>query len=227
MRIEIELGSAELLVPVTRLVMSIAFNPGCRLRAKSRISSCSRTAPSRLASFELGEKGAHIGGRTHHLVGRGEVCPTAEAEDRRDLLPRGKKVKKESVIRGIGARVVGEKHALAQRGIGGKGHDRLHVRRIGGERHASLGVGRMASEIIGGQAFQFDGVRSMVFAPSWILRLKSSEMPRGFFMQRLQAIARGLVLVDAGQPIAEQRALDVVLGRRIGAGQIDRRPDAS
>jgi hypothetical protein len=40
-------------------------------------------------------------------------------------------------------------------------------------------------------------------------------------MQRLQVVARGLVLVHAGQPIAEQRALDKVPGRGAGAFQID------
>ena len=50
---------------------------------------------------------------------------------------------------------------------------------------------------------------------------------RSFIVQALQVVARGLVLVHAGQPVAEQRPLDIVLCRRadgsIGPAQINRR----
>ena len=106
---------------------------------------------------ELGEEGAHVGGRAHHLVGGGEIGPTAEAEDCGDLLPRGEQVEEDLLIFRVGAGVVGEKHALAQRGARGEGHDRLHVGRVGGEGDAALGVGLVAGDVIGGQAVELLG----------------------------------------------------------------------
>ena len=40
-------------------------------------------------------------------------------------------------------------------------------------------------------------------------------------VQRLQAVPRRLIFVDAGEPVAQQRALHVVFRRRIGACQIN------
>jgi hypothetical protein len=41
-----------------------------------------------------------------------------------------------------------------------------------------------------------------------MLRLNSSDRRVAFLVQRLQVVARGLVFVHAGQPIAQQRALN-------------------
>jgi hypothetical protein len=69
----------------------------------------------------------------------------------------------------------------------------------------------MAGEVVGGQAVELGlTVASMVLPPSWILRLNSSERRRGFLVEGLQVVAGGLVLVNAGQAVAKQRALDVV-----------------
>ena len=45
----------------------------------------------------------------------------------------------------------------------------------------------------------------------------------GLFVQGLQVVAGGLILVNAGQPVAKQRALEVVPCGRAGVGQIDGR----
>src|ERR1017187_5085931 len=66
-----------------------------------------------------------IGGRAHHLVGSGQVRPTAKAENRRDLLPRGQQVEKD-----------------------------LLVGRVGGEDDASSGVKRVAGEEVRRQTIQ-------------------------------------------------------------------------
>jgi hypothetical protein len=49
---------------------------------------------------ELGQEGADVGGRAHHLVGGGQVGPTAEAEDGGNLLPRGQQVEKNCWLAG-------------------------------------------------------------------------------------------------------------------------------
>ena len=53
LRIEIELRAPKLLVPVAAAGDVDLLEPGCRPRANSRIISCSRRAPSRLASFSF------------------------------------------------------------------------------------------------------------------------------------------------------------------------------
>jgi hypothetical protein len=85
----------------------------------------------------------------------------------------------------------------------------------------------MPRKVVGGQAVQLsgrglDGLRALLNVAAEFER----EL-RSLIVQALQAVARGLVLVHAGQPVAEQRALDVVLcGRadwRISLAQIDSR----
>jgi hypothetical protein len=82
-------------------------------------------------------------------------------------------------------------------------------------------------EVVGGQAVEFslgglDGLGALLNVAAEFER----EAGR-LLVQRLQMVAGGLVLVHAGQPVAEQRALDVVLCRRadgrIGPAQIDGR----
>ena len=70
--------------------------------------------------------------------------------------------------------------------------------------------GWMAAEIVGRQAVEFRLGRQDRLAALLNVAAEFERKAGGFFMQRLQVIARGLILVDAGQTIAEQRALDVV-----------------
>ena len=72
-------------------------------------------------------------------------------------------------------------------------------------------LGWMAGEVVRRQAVEFgfgglDGLAALLNVAAELERKAG-----GLLMQRLQVVARGLVLVDAGQPIAEQRALDIVL----------------
>ena len=157
LRVEVEGGAAELLVPVGAAGDVDGVKTG--LAPAGEIENQLVLAARALAAglVELGQKRAHVGGRTHHLVGGGQVGPTAEAEHGGDLLPGGQQVKKNLLVGRVGAGIVGQEHALAQRGAGGEGHHRLHVGRVGGEGDAAIGVGRMAGEIVGGQAVQFFG----------------------------------------------------------------------
>jgi hypothetical protein len=51
--------------------------------------------------------------------------------------------------------VVGENHAAAQGGVGGKIQDRHDIRLIGGEGVRAVGVGLVAGDVVGGQAVEF------------------------------------------------------------------------
>ena len=141
--VEVEGGAAELLVPVAAAGdVDARSGSGWRLRAKSRTSSMLAAGALAAGLVELGEEGADIGGRAHHLVGGGQIGPAAEAEDGGDLLAGGEQVKENLLVGRIGAGVVGEEHALARSsGLDGEGHHRLHLGRVGGEGDAALGVG--------------------------------------------------------------------------------------
>ncbi len=185
------------------------------------MSSSSRRAPSRAGLVELGEEGSDVGSRAHHLVGGGQIGPAAEAEDGGDLLAGGEQVEENLLVRRIGAGVVGEEHALAQRGIGGEGHDRLHVGRIGGEGDFAFSVGLVAGDVVEWQAGEFvlrglDGLAAFLDVAA-----EFERKARGFLVQGLDVVAGGLILVNAGQAVAEQGALDVVQGGGRGASQVN------
>ena len=79
---------------------------------------------------------------------------------------------------------------------------------------------RMARHVVGGQPVQFLRRPLSSFRPPECCgRIRARA--GGLFLQRLQTVARRLVLVHAGQPVAEQRALDIVLRRRARAVQLD------
>src|SRR6185437_5976321 len=80
----------------------------------------------------------------------------------------------------------------------------------------------MASEVVVRQTLKlrgygFDGLAAFLNVAAEFERKSSS-----FFMQRLQAVARGLIFVYAGKPITEQRALDVMARRGTGSFQAHR-----
>ena len=80
---------------------------------------------------QFGQERAHIGCRAHHLVGGCQIGPTAKAQHSGNFLPGGQQVQQNLLVGRVGAGVVGQEHALAQRGAGGIGHHRLHVGLIG------------------------------------------------------------------------------------------------
>ena len=172
---------------------------------------------------QLGQEGAHVSGRAHHLVRSSQIGPAAKTEHSRDLLPRREQVEEDLFVFGIGASVVGEEHALAQRGIRGKRHHRLHVWWVRGENDSALGIGRMASNIIGRQSLELGRQSLDGLAPLLNVAAELERVFRRLFVKRLQTIARLLVPVDAGQPVAQQRALNIMLCRWIGSGEIDGR----
>ncbi len=169
---------------------------------------------------ELCKEGAHIGGGAHHLVGGGEVGPTAEAEGRGDFLARGKELEEQIFVRGEGASVVGDEHALAQRGRGGEGHDGLHVGRVGGDGDFAFGVGGVARDVVGGEAFElvWGGLDGFAALLNVAAELEGSQ--GGLLVKGLELIPRFLVTVDAGEAVAEEGALDVVLRGGAGAGEV-------
>ena len=202
-------------------MMSMAVRSGLALAGEVEHQLVLAARAFAAGLVEPGQKGAHIGGRAHHLVGGGQVGPTAEAENGGNLLPCGKQVEQNLLVGRVGAGVVGQKHALAQRGVGGKGHHRLHVGRVGGEGDAAFGVGGMAGEVVGGQAVELVGGGLDGLAALLDVAAELEREAGGFFVQGLEVVARGLVLVDAGQPVAEQGALDEML--RGGAGAVEAR----
>ena len=155
LRVEVEGGAAELLIPVAAAGDVDGLDAGLVLAGEVHDEFMFAEGAIATGLVELGKEGADICGRSHHLVCRGQICPTAETEDGGDLLAGGEQVKQDLLVCGVGARVVGQKHTFAQRRIGGEGHDRLHVGLVGGEGDNALRIGRVAGEVVGGQAIEF------------------------------------------------------------------------
>ena len=70
----------------------------------------------------------------------------------------------------------------------------------------------MPRQEIGRQAVQLVRGRSDRFAALLNIAAELERQTSGFLVEGLQMVARRLVLVHAGKPVAEQRALDIVLG---------------
>ena len=116
----------------------------------------------------------------------------------------------------VGAGVIGQKHPLAQRAVRGKGHHRLHLRWVGGDRNATVYAWPMPREIVFRQPVQLNFRGLYRLCALLNVAVEFERKPCRPFMQRLQLVACGLVLVDAGQSITEQRSLDVMLCGRAG-----------
>ena len=86
-----------------------------------------------------------------------------------------------------------------------------------------LASGWMPRNVIRRQALQLLRRRLNRLPALLDIAAELERQPRRLLVQRLQAVARRLVLVHAGQPIAQQRALHVMLRRRARAVQLDRR----
>ena len=138
--VEIEGGAAELLVPVGAADDVDLGKSGLALAGEVQHQFVLAAGAVAAGFVELGQEGAGIGGRAHHLVGSGQVGPAAEAENRGDLLARRQQVKQNLLVGRVSAGVVGQEHALAQGRVGGEGHHRLHVGLVGGEGDAAIGI---------------------------------------------------------------------------------------
>ena len=151
MRIEIKGRAAELFIPVTAAGDADSFRSGLTPAGKVENQFVLAAGAFAAGLVEFGQEGAHIGRRTHQLIGGGQVRPTAEAdvdvpglvvdagaddvqirvlldaECRGNLLTGGQQVKKNLPVGRVGAGVIGQEHAFTQRGAYGIGHHWLHV----------------------------------------------------------------------------------------------------
>ena len=129
--VEVEGRAAELLVPVGAAGdvdgREAGLAPAGEVEDQLVLAACAVAA----GLVQPGQKRAHVGRRAHHLVGGGQVGPTAEAENRGDLLPRGQQLFQNLLVGRVSAGVIGQEHALAQGSTRGKGHHRLHVGLVG------------------------------------------------------------------------------------------------
>ena len=71
------------------------------------------------------------------------------AKDGGQILPRGEQVLQHLDILRICALVVGQKHSAAQIGAVGKGHYRLHIGLLGGERVGAVGGRLVEGDVVG------------------------------------------------------------------------------
>ena len=171
--------------------------------------------------IELRQELAHIRRRLHHLVGGRQVGPAPETEYVCNLLTSCQQVQQDLLVRRVGARVVGQEHPLPQQRTGSKRHHRLHFRLVGGQRDFAIRVHRMACDVVDRQSLEFFRRRLNDLSTFLNVAAELEPQSRSLLVQGLEAVARGLVLVHAGQPVLQQRALHIMARRRADTGQVN------
>ncbi len=133
-----------------------------------------------------------------------------------------KQIEQELPVSGISAGVVSAEHAQAQIRVGGKGHHRLHVGEIGGQGNDTVFIGWMIADIVFRQPFEFGRIAH--FHPVHILlyMLGKGERQLGCLIRKFPQVgAGGIVFIDAGQAVIQQRLVDIVRGAGVGETHVD------
>ncbi len=180
--------------------------------------------------LDVGEEFAHVGGGAHHLVDGGEVGPAAEAENLGHLLANFEQLEKNWGVHRIAAVVVGEVHAPTQRGAGGVGHHRSENRWVGGEGDRGVG-GELAGlfphsetlEEVWRKAAEFVGIGDFDLADVVLHGARETHAELGGLVGELANLLAGsVVAVDAGEAVAEERALEIVLCGGVFVARVER-----
>ncbi len=222
LRVEVVVGAAVLLLPEARIAER--EREGLGVAAADEGFELGELALCGFACsvLDVGEKLAHVGGGAHHLVDGSEVGPAAEAENLGDLLAGLEEIEQHGRVGGVAAVVVSEVHAAAQLGAGGVGHHGREDRRVGSERDGAVGdeltvlgfgcAHAEALEEVGGEAAKFVGISHLDLADVVLHGAREAHAELGGLVGELANLfARSAVAVDAGEAVAQERALEVVL----------------
>ena len=224
LRVEVELRAAVLLAPIAGVGCADGGEAGLLLLREGEQLGVFAGRGGARDLVHLVDEILDTGGRADHLVGGGEVGVMGVAESGGQLLARGKEISQHLDVGGIGALVVGQVHSAAQIGVGGEGETGRTSGCVGGEGVGAVGGRLVEGDVVGGQAVELVvGGGNLERAVGDVAA--EGERERGdLVLEGADFGSRGVVFVDAGEPVLEERALEVVAGGRIVGGQAEWRP---
>ncbi len=149
------------------------------------------------------------------------------AEGSGEFLARVQEIEQDLLVHRIGAGVVSEEHVAAQVGAFRVGHDGHVIRIVGSEMDdagiiGSTGGGLVLGDVVGGQTGELIGIADGDGLDVLLHILAEGEAELGnAVLQLLDARSGSIVLIDAGEAVFEQSALQVMASSRVSVGGVD------
>ena len=114
--------------------------------------------------------------------------------------------------------MIGLVHAQAEIGAGGEAENRPHVGLVGGQRIGAIGVRLVTRDVVVGQSVKLVARGGDMQRAIRDVAIEVEGEVGDLVLKVVNLFARGIVLVDAGKAVFEQRVLKIVARSRIVPG---------